>query len=63
MLSSTCQHVATLQFDSCAINAMVFLPLAQAPPRADPGAKEVLYSLQSKFDPSLHPCFQRTCFM
>ena len=51
MLSATCQHVATLQFDSCAINAMEFLPLAQAPPRADPGAKELLYSLQSKFDP------------
>ena len=85
LLSSTCQHVATLQFDSCAekdslcrtvmmawishfwINAMVFVPMAQAPPKAD--AKELLYSLQSKFDPwvyiyiHLHPCFQPTCFM
>ena len=51
------------------INAMVFVPMAQAPPKAD--AKELLYSLQSKFDPwpwfyiyiHLHPCFQPTCFM
>ena len=61
-----CQHGPTLQFVSCAekdslsgtvmmawiwhvwINAMVFVPMAQAPPEAD--AKEVLYSLQSKFD-------------
>ena len=55
MLSSTCQHVATLRFDSCAekdslcrrrrvmmawishvwINAMVFVPMAHAPPKAD----------------------------
>ena len=65
LLSSTCQH-ATLQFDSCAekdslcgrvsdglnltcLDAMVFVPMAQAPPKAD--AKELLYSLQSKFDP------------
>ena len=27
---------------------MVFVPMAQAPPKAD--AKELLYSLQSKFD-------------
>ena len=66
----TATHVARLQFDSCAekdsvcrtvmmawiwhiwINAMVFVPMAQAPPKAD--AKEVLYSLQSKFDPWVH---------
>ena len=30
------------------INAMVFVPMAQAPPK--PGAKDLLYS-QSKFDP------------
>ena len=83
LLSSNCQHVATLQFDSCAekdtlcgrvmmawishvwINAMVFVPLAQAPPKT--GAKYLLYSLQSKIDPwvytyiHLHPCFQPTC--
>ena len=33
---------------------MVFLPMAQAPPGADPGAKELLYSLQSKFDPQVN---------
>ena len=60
MLSSMCQHVARLQFDSCAekdslcgtvmmawiwhvwINAMVFVPMAQAPPKA--GAKELSYN-------------------
>ena len=59
MLGSTCQHVAKLQFVSCAekdslrgrvmmawielvwINAIVFVPFAQAPPKA--GAKEMLY--------------------
>ena len=85
LLSSTCQHVATLQSDSCAekdtlcgrvmmawishvwINAMVFVPLAQAPPKT--GAKYLLYSLQSKIDPwvyiyiHLHPCFQPTCLL
>ena len=29
--------------------APLFVPMAQAPPKA--GAKELLYSLQSKFDP------------
>ena len=65
MLGSTCQHVAKLQFVSCAekdslcgrvmmawielvwINAIVLVPLAQAPPKA--GVKELLHSLQSKF--------------
>ena len=31
---------------------MVFVSMAQAPPKA--GAKELLYSLQSKFDPSVY---------
>ena len=66
MLSSMCQLVPTLQFDSRAgkrqpsgtvmmgwiwcvwINAIVFVPRAQAPLEAD--ANELLYSLQSKFD-------------
>ena len=38
-----------LEFNMFWINAMVFVPMAQAPPKA--GAKELLYSLQSKFDP------------
>ena len=51
----TCQHGPTLQFFSCAekdslcgtvvmawINAMVFVPMAQAPPKA--GAKELPYN-------------------
>ena len=60
MLSSMCQHVARLQFDSCAgkdslsgtvmmawiwhvwINATVFVPMAQAPPKA--GAKDLSYN-------------------
>ena len=63
MQSSTCQHVAAIQFVSCAeknslcgavmmcawINAMVFVPMTQTPPKA--GAKELFYSLPSKFDP------------
>ena len=42
MLSSMCQHVARLQFDSCAGKDMVFVPMAQAPPKA--GAKELSYN-------------------
>ena len=60
MLSSLCQHVPTLQFDSCAekdslcgtvmmawiwhvwINAMVFVPIVLAPPKA--GAKDLSYN-------------------
>ena len=37
------------------INAMVFLPMAQAPPKAD--AKELLYCLPSKFDPWVYILF------
>ena len=60
MLSSLCQHVPTLQFDSCAekdslcgtvmmawiwhvwINAMAFVPIVLAPPKA--GAKDLSYN-------------------
>ena len=37
------------------INAMVFVPRAQAPPEAD--ANELLYNLQSKFDRSVYNLF------
>ena len=37
------------------INAMVFLPMAQAPHKAD--AKELIYSLPSKFDPWVYILF------
>ena len=59
------QHVATLQLTAVqrktafgnshdglnltCLDAMVFLPMALAPPQAD--AKELLYSLPSKFVP------------
>ena len=64
--TSTCQHVAAIQFVSCAekyslcgtvvmawiwhvwINAMVCVPMTEAPPKA--GTKQLLYSLPSKFN-------------
>ena len=80
MLSSMCQHVARLQFDSCAekdslhsndglnltcldqchINAIVFVPMAQAPPKAS--AKE---NLLYRFERWVYilPCFGRRWFM
>ena len=42
MRSSTCQHVATLQLVSCAEKESLFVPMAQAPPRA--GARELSYN-------------------
>ena len=63
MMSSMCQHVATLQFAQLCRERQPFWnshdgldqSLAQAPPKAD--AKEVLYSLPSKFDPWVYILF------